>query len=238
MFDKYNINLFLQVRLGSKRLPEKIFKIINDKMLLEHVCIRLLSIRKFYKKFVIVTDYASFERINKFINDSGVKDYINVFAGDENNVLDRFAKALEKYPCDILVRATGDNIFLSREYIKESIKKHIDNNADYTKPTDLPIGTAIEVVNAKIITEINKLDLSDYNKEHVLPFVYDNGDKYKLNYFHVDEEYSYPNLSLTIDFEEQAIKIEKILKNCQDKKDKFGCIPLKEILNYIKNNNI
>jgi len=231
-----NVNLFLQVRLGSSRFPGKVLENINDKPLLFHICKRLLSIIDEFDEFVILTDYDSYDRIYDFLRVNNFLDVIKLFKGSENDVLDRFAKAIIEYPCENIVRATGDNIFLSRYYIIESIKRHLENNADYTKPIGLPIGTAIEVVKSKVINEINKNQLTDFDREHVLTYIYNRPELFNIYYFDVDAEYYYPNFNLTIDYPYDKLVIEKILTQCGNKKDIYGCIPLKNIIHRCRKN--
>ena len=88
-----------------------------------------LKASKFINKVIVAT---SKNKSDKRIYEYCKKKKINCFRGDENNLIKRFYEAGKKYKPKIIVRATGDNPFISHEITNFLIKSHIRKNAEFT----------------------------------------------------------------------------------------------------------
>ena len=83
----------IQARMGSKRLPGKVLEQIEKKPMLYHIVDRVKRVSQI-EDIVIAT---SNEKTDEPIVDFCVSNSIKYFAGSENNVLDRFYQAANKY---------------------------------------------------------------------------------------------------------------------------------------------
>jgi spore coat polysaccharide biosynthesis protein SpsF len=91
------------------------------------------------------------------------------------------------------------------------------NGYDYAFMNGLPIGVSPEVVRRNCFDKISQnTELSDRDKEHVTIYFKEHPDEYNIGYVEAPTKYYYPNLSLTIDTEEQYLQIKELY-------DKHGC---------------
>ncbi len=175
-----NITAIVQARMDSTRLPGKTMKKVLGKPLIE-LLLKRLSLSKKLKKIVVAIPHnRNNERLSKFLN----KKKYNVFRGDPKNVLKRFYNAAKKNKCKIIVRITGDCPLIDAEIVDNLIEKLIRYKKDYvtnTFPPTFPDGLDVEVFTFKALKRCYKLARSDYDKEHVTPFIKKSGKFSILN---------------------------------------------------------
>jgi len=114
--------------MKSNRLSKKALLDLGGCSILERVVINLRASK--YIDEVIITTTTSTE--DDPIEEFSRQKKIALFRGSENNVLNRYWDAAKLFGADIIVRATGDNPFVSYEIADFLIKNHISNNSDFT----------------------------------------------------------------------------------------------------------
>ena len=87
-----SIGVIVQARINSTRFPEKIMQIINGKSIIE-LLLKRLSFSKTVKKIIVaIPDNKKNKKLENFLK----QKKINVFSGDEDNVLKRYYDAAKK----------------------------------------------------------------------------------------------------------------------------------------------
>ena len=115
---KKRVICIIQARLGSTRLPGKIFKNIKGNKII-HLLFQRLKKSKLIDKIVIaIPNTKKNDKLYKYLN----RKKINSFRGDEKNVLDRYYKAAKYYNADVIIRVTSDCPILSADILDEHIK--------------------------------------------------------------------------------------------------------------------
>ncbi len=132
-----------------------------------------------------------------------------LFIGDENNVLNRFTSAARQYMVDTVIRATGDNPFVFHEKAGEILELHLRNNADHSIFRGMPLGAGVEVVEAEALYRSEKNTSSDYDREHVTPYIYKNPELFRLNHVDSDPDSLFPEGRITLDTENDYIYLSK-----------------------------
>lgn len=183
----------LQVRLNSKRLPGKAVKLIGERTVISYALETLVKVKA--DKHIILTTQDSVGALQEDVDKYGFE----IFVGKEDDVLDRYAKAVKKYNSDIVIRATGDNPYVSAFLANQLLEEFINVKADYAVYKGIPIGTGVEIVKASSLLEADTLATQAFHREHVNPFLYQNPDKYKIHSPSVAASFYSPSLSLTID---------------------------------------
>ena len=220
--------ILIQARMGSSRLPGKVMKDICGKPQIQHV-IDSVSKSRFASEIVVVT---SLSANNRPLKDYLTENNINWFEGAEDDVLSRFIGAGKKYRADIVVRVIADNPLCNAECIDKMIESHIQRNVDYTMMKGLPIGIAGEIVNYDVLEKVYNSDkITDRDKEHVTVYVYEHPNEYKINYVAAPVKYNYPDISLTVDTEEDFNRMNEIFEHCYHN----GKILLEEVIDYLQN---
>ena len=118
------INIILQARMNSARLPGKVLKKINKYTVLETIFKRLSYCKKINSIIVATTTNGS----DDIICDVCSKNNIKYFRGSENNVLDRFYQAAKISDTDIVVMLTADCPLLDPIIIDNMLDIFIKNN--------------------------------------------------------------------------------------------------------------
>ena len=217
------INISIEARMTSTRLPGKILKNINGKPALE-IMVNRVRESKLKDNIIIATT------INKQ-DDQIIRwcelNNLSYFRGSESNVYDRVVKAHQKFNTNIIVELTGDCILISAELIDHAINIYLKNDYDYVSVSD-PSGMGAQVYSLKTLQSVSvgrKLEYLD--KEHVTPYLYTSG-KYKKFETKIYDNLDCPNVSFPLDTIDDLKLIENICKNFNNFNFSF-----KDIIEYI-----
>ncbi len=206
------INIIVQARMGSTRLPGKVMKIINNKTLIQILLLRLSKVKKINKIVVATSSNSENEDLVNHLKDLNIDFYI----GSENDVLNRFFRASSKYKSDIIVRITADCPLISPEVINETIDLYLSSNVHYVSninPPTFPDGLDVEVFSHYALKKAEKYSVEKYDREHVTPYIRRNFEN--VNFTNNKEDLS--SLRWTV-----------------DEKEDFNVV--KNIFNYFENN--
>ncbi len=200
----------IQARLGSSRFKKKIFQEINGQKIIEIVYKRVSQSKKINKILIATTKNKTDDQLVNFLK----KKKIPFFRGSEKNVLDRYYRASVKFKADDIIRITSDCPLISADFIDEHIKIYEKSNVDVVSSYLLksyPIGISISICKFKILKKAWKNAVLDYDKEHVMPFVYKMKNikikKTKNKIFNLKK---YPRL--TLDYPEDLITIKNVFE--------------------------
>lgn len=156
----------VQARMGSSRLPGKIMMPIGDLSIIE-ILLKRLSLSNLIDEIVL----ASSDTVEDIIlTDSLSKKGFSCINGSENNVLSRYVKAAKEYEADIIVRITGDCPLIDAAIVDDAISTLLKDQLEYctnTLPATFPDGLDVEVFTSKLLFEVEALNSSDSDLEHV-----------------------------------------------------------------------
>lgn len=205
---KKKIIILIAVRLKSERLKEKaLLNILNQPM--------ILFLVERLRRSQLVSDIYLCTSTNKQddeISTLAEKKKIKYFRGEELDVMSRFLEVSKLENADILVRVTGDNPLTDPIIMDQMIKSHITNKAEYTFTEDIPHGTRSEVIDRKAMMKCHKL-IEDKNSTEYMSLMFNRPDFFKINRFQVtSEKLKRPDVSLTVDTEQDYEIVNKILK--------------------------
>jgi glutamate-1-semialdehyde 2,1-aminomutase len=163
----------VQARLGSTRYPNKILEKIKNKTLLE-LLLKRLSLSKSINDIVVA--------IPKDKSEIPLKKYLEklrykVFAGNKNDLLDRYYKAAKKYKAEVIVRITADCPLIDSRIVDSLVNNLIQNKLDFIsnaiKPS-FPDGLDVSVIKFKTLKYAWKKAINSYDREHVTPYIIKN----------------------------------------------------------------
>ncbi len=224
-----NLTCIVQARLSSKRLPQKILKKINKKHNSLDFLITRLKMSKFIDKIIIA--YPNNKK--NFKLSKKIKKYkTQFFRGSERNVLDRFYKAATKFNAKNILRITADCPFADPKLIDNLAKNYFKLNFDYycnTNPPSFPDGFDIEIFNYKSLKYCWKNASSNYDLEHVTPFLRRSKKISKGNY---KAELNYSKFRITLDNSKDLQIIKKIACNLKPKEYFSWKFILKKLISY------
>ena len=203
---KKNFSIIIQARVNSTRLKGKILKKIGKLSYLEILIKRLKKTKNIDKIIVACSDKKKDLEIIKICK----KNNINIYVGDEQNVLKRFFFAAKKYNLENIVRITADCPLIDSDILDKMISLFIRENFDYISninPPTFPDGLDIEIFNFKSLLFAFRNAKSKYDKEHVTPYIKRSKTLKKFN-FTYKKDYSF--LRLTLDEEKDHELFKKI----------------------------
>lgn len=205
-----NAVVIIQARMGSTRLPGKVLKKVKDKVVLDYVIERLKCCKE-VDNIVLATTTSEKDDM---LRDYAVNKRINLFRGDEEDVLSRYYNAAEKYKADLVIRITSDCPLIDPKIVDEVIRKHIESDADYTANTikrTYPRGLDVEVFNFDVLAEAYKNASENYQREHVTLYIKEHIEKFKLQNIEAKGKLDRPDIRITLDTEKDFELIKKII---------------------------
>ena len=224
---KNRVIAIVQARIGSKRLPGKVFLKLNNKPLIWWVISRLKRVKEINNIIIATTKR---KEDDKLINWSK-KNKINYFRGSQRNVLNRYYNCAKKFKGQIIVRITADDPLKDYSIVSKFIqilqKKKLDYVSNTIKPT-FPVGLDVEVIRIEVLKNLNSLVKTNYDKEHVTQYLIRNYKKFKV--MNVKYKQNLSQLRMTIDTKNDYLNLQKFFK----KYIKTSNIKLEKLIKNIK----
>jgi len=230
-------HFYIQARLCSQRLPGKVLKKMQDKTILEIILERLLFIKNKNEIFILTGD----DDKNKEIIEEAKRLGVEYFSGSENNVLDRFVQASNKFESEIITRITADCPLIDFNIIEKGLKIFDSKKMDIlsnNKIKTYPHGFDFEIFKKSALDESWKDNFKRFSSKRIFLDTFIPPTKYMLeeskfvNHI-LKNDLDLSHIRITLDYEEDFRVIKNIFDNLYPKNHKFA---LKEILEYLKKN--
>lgn len=217
----------IQARTGSTRLPGKVLMSIVGKPLLWHIVNRLKYCKNIDTIVVATTDKES----DKPILDVARQIGVNAFAGNEEDVLDRYYQAAKKFHGQIIVRLTADCPLLEPKIVDKLIDYYLTNSVDYvnTGPT-FPEGLDTEVFSFSALKKAWTNAQNHFEREHVSIYIHEHPELFKLATLENDRDLSC--IRLTVDRHEDLIVVRKIFEQLYREGEVFH---IDQVLSFLEN---
>jgi spore coat polysaccharide biosynthesis protein SpsF len=211
--DNINVCFIIQARMGSSRLPGKVLLPIplgTGKPLLQWIVDELKK-TTFIKNIIVAS---SISPDNDVLENYCRVNSINVFRGDENDVLSRFIEIVKREQPNVVVRLTGDNPIIDISLLEKAIAHHVNSQNDYTKTKGLPVGMNLEIISPLALTDLQKIETTKDDKEHVTLY-FNNTDLYKKEEINLTEDVNLAKLRLTVDYASDFLVLSQLLEISQ-----------------------
>jgi spore coat polysaccharide biosynthesis protein SpsF len=162
----------LQARMSSTRLPGKVMADVAGAPMILRQIERLRRSRRLEGIVAAVSDDPSDDILAETLTLNGVA----VHRGPLDDVLARFAGALDTYPAPLIARLTGDCPLTDPEVLDAVSDLLIDEDLDYAANTPAhrtyPKGLDVEVMRAACLLRAAREAVDPYEREHVTPYLY------------------------------------------------------------------
>lgn len=223
----------IQARMTSSRLPGKVLKEIAGIPMIAHVINRVAKAKLVDQTIIATTHDPADNLIEEFCNERGIA----CFRGHPFDVLDRYYQAALSYQANTIVRITADCPLMDADLIDHLITSFIETNVDFAAnrlpppwKRTFPIGLDIEVVGFKALEKAWKEATLPYEREHVLPYLYDQPNRFKI--LLMQHEPDYGNKRWTVDTPEDLDLLNQIFNQFSPRMD-FSWL---EVINVIEQN--
>ena len=222
------IDIILQARLGSTRLPKKVLADLNGKSMIKFLVDRINK-SKFINNIILATTNNPKDDL---LVEVGLQLDLLIVRGSEKDVLSRFYDVLKNSNSDTFIRVTADCPFIDHLLIDDLILEFRKENYDYLSncyPPNLPDGFDLEIFKRKTLLAANKNCMDKNKREHVTPWIRESGN-FKIGSKIYDQRFD--NLRVTVDEPEDLELVTSLIKdyNCNEDTSWF------EIIKILNNN--
>jgi spore coat polysaccharide biosynthesis protein SpsF len=173
------INVVIQARTGSTRLPGKVLQDLGGHPVLEWVVRAAQAATQIDTVIVATSTLAGDDVVADLAESLGVP----VVRGSEDDVLSRYVAALDAYPADAIVRLTADCPLLDPTLIDAVAGAWAGSpRHDYVSTLVarcLPRGLDVELVTAQALRAVDRIAV-DHDRVHVTSLLYAQPTAYRL----------------------------------------------------------
>jgi spore coat polysaccharide biosynthesis protein SpsF len=190
--------IILQARLDSSRLPRKALLPLGGAPLVLRVMEALARIPAALRILACPED--AVDPFKALAASAGFE----IFGGSKDDVLGRFCAAIRHFSLEgeglwRIIRATGDNPFVFRDAAEAINREAASLGADYSGFAALPYGAGVESVAVQALLRAEREAETPYHKEHVCPYMYENGGVFTLHRPLAPAKWRYPAMRLSVD---------------------------------------
>lgn len=175
--EEKTVLIAIQARSTSSRFPGKIFELIGQKTVLQHVIDQAKSakfhIERSSRQKLIKCEIAVLHPANdRSIINSYKQTGAHLVSGDEDNVLSRFIEATNLIKPDYVVRLTSDCPLVLDFVISKHINVAVLNDLDYVSNVEeqcrtIADGFDCEIMSRKAIDWLENNAITPEHQEHV-----------------------------------------------------------------------
>ena len=196
----------IQARIASTRLAAKAIMPLSGKPMIVHVIDRALAIKGTAGVILATGKAPANDPLAQIAADCG----ISVFRGSEDNVLERFYRAVEGTGCDYIIRITGDNPLTDHVSASGALKYACEKKFDHCSVIGIPTGTGIEIISMNTLECAYRKSSSPYHFEHVTPYIKEHPELFSIGKYQSNLNNPFPDLRLTVDTPEDFQLMKKI----------------------------
>lgn len=168
------VGIFVQVRLGSMRLPGKALLPLGGSTVIEQVMAALSAVPA--AALALLTDEDSAGALEQPARRHGYA----VVVGPREDVLARYTSAVRRFNVDTVVRATGDSPLVSAPLAREILAIHEAAGADLSHFLGCPLGTGVEVIASRALEQAGTHASDPAEREHISTYLYRNRERFTI----------------------------------------------------------
>ncbi len=200
---------FVQARMGSSRLPGKVLADLAGRAILDQVIGRLRRATTLNQIVVATSDLPQDRAIVEHCMANG---YAN-FAGNHEDVLDRFARAAEQFAADIVVRVTADCPLIDSAIVDRTVKliladPALDCACNFFPRRTFPRGLDVEAITRTTLAKLDASYRETRHREHVTLAIYENSKRFRIGSLTSDQDWS--DLRWTVDEPSDLLLVREI----------------------------
>ena len=171
------IYAIIQARMGSTRLPGKVLMEASGKPLLWHMIRQLRPSRAISRIALATTTLAADDPVAALGADLGLE----VFRGDESDVLARFAGTATRFGAENIMRLTADCPLVQPDVCDSVAALFLEARADYARTSSrFAEGLDCEVFTRRALDEAHRLARLPSEREHVTLYMRNHPQRFAL----------------------------------------------------------
>ena len=210
----------IQARMEASRLPGKVLKSLGASTVLNWVVTRAKRASTVAETIVATTVETADDAVAAYCE----REQIPFTRGSMHDVLDRYYQTALTHKADVIVRITADCPFIDPDEIDRLVETLLSTEppldfAANRLPTHrtIPIGLDAEICTFAALETAWKEAKEPHQREHVMPFFYENTDRF--NTLHLTHDPDYGHFRWTVDTPEDLELARQIAANFPDRDD-------------------
>jgi len=219
-----SIGVFVQVRVGSTRLPGKALLQLRGGCVIEHVMRSVKAIEA--DVHALLTDSASEDSLRPLAEKEGFQ----LLVGPDEDVLARYCMASRAWAVDRVIRVTGDNPLTSAGLAKEILCEHRRAGADLSHYLGIPWGSGVEVVEASALFAAERESDRGDEREHITTFLYRHPERFRILEAPPPAYADLPDGRVTVDTPEDLARMRAIFADLYEKRP----IEIDRVIEWLK----
>ena len=241
-FLKNKVDLIIQARMGSTRLPGKSLFDLAGAPLVARIIERVSNCKNINDIILAIPNTTE----NSPLKSLGHKLDVKVFEGSENDLVDRFYQAAILYKSEYICRLPADNPTPESFEIDKMIEFHLNlerkgfsSNLAQINNSGYPDGIGVEIFDIRYLHEIHNHPYDSKKREHIHLNFYNyeekkavNNDWCPINTMNCPEEYRRPDLILDVNTKDQYLFMKELYEYLYPRNPKFG---IKDIIFWYDN---
>lgn len=216
----------LACRSESTRLYGKPFQLVGERPILDHQVSQLRQAPPIDDIALAISDTPSKKSYVSFA-DSNDLSYV---IGSNDDVLNRVNMAVNATDADVVVRITTENPYGYWQQLDELVASHVEIDADYTVPRQLPLGTAYEIIDPTALKQSHKEGADRHRSENVTLYIRENPEEFTIQTIIPPERLRRPEVRLTVDNPSDLILVREIRDRLPDDADPMSLPDAVDIL--------
>lgn len=215
----------IQARMTSTRLPGKVLLDLCGKPVLSHVIDRVSRINRVDHVCVTSPEEAGHDMIGDILPAD-----VSFIRGSEADVLSRYHKAALATKADVIMRITSDCPFLDPSVASGILELFLASNVDYASnhfEQGYPLGFEVEVLTSKALATAESKAKTEYDREHVTPYIWQNPDQFSALY--VDHKPNLRHWRLVLDEFQDYDFTKAVYERLYPQNPEFGLAELKKL---------
>ena len=214
--------------MTSSRLPGKHLLEVNNRPIIGYLINRLKAVRAIDQIVIAMTIRSNDDPLEAYVKSLGVE----VFRGNENDVMGRVLSAAQENEADVICEVTGDCPIIDTALIEQAIKAYQINQVAYVNNGrfGLPDGMSCQVFATKDLALSESLTQEPLDREHVTLHIKRNPEIFPAMYIPVLASYRWPELAVTLDEKTDYILLKKIIEYFEPTNPLFGCLDVIQLL--------
>jgi spore coat polysaccharide biosynthesis protein SpsF (cytidylyltransferase family) len=194
-------------RMGSSRYPGKSTALVGGKPMVAHIVERMGRMAGIDRVVLATPDTPEDEALQQVGREAGA----DVFAGAEEDVLDRLYQAAKANEADLIVHVGGDCPFVDPDLVARALAIQRETGVDYVSnltPMTYPGGLDIDAITFEALERAWKRAKIRTVRKHPLAYFHQNREEFTIENFENDENLS--RLRWTLDYDEDLAFVREV----------------------------
>ena len=201
-------SIFITVRTGSTRLPNKALLMIEGRTTIEHLIDRAKR-SKLSDKIVLCTTTLPEDDVLCHI---AVKNDIYYYRGSVEDKLERWNGAAKKHGVEFFVTADGDDLFCEPELIDLAFEQYNKSKCDFIKADGVVCGSFTYGIKTSALKKVCKIKDSE-NTEMMWVYFTDTGLFKVRELENVPDEFYRGDIRMTLDYQDDYFFFKEVINS-------------------------